>query len=56
MSHTLFGQAWNNRALAAFDPKTLRRAWAGEHHGWQKRAFFVRMFGEGVVDNGGPYR
>ncbi len=55
LAHTLFGQAWSN-ALHKFSASALRRGWSSEHHGFQKRAFLVKMFGEGVVDNGGPYR
>jgi hypothetical protein len=51
---SLFCQAWSE--LRRLKPVTLRRGWANEHHGWQKRAFFVKFSGEGVVDNGGPYR
>jgi hypothetical protein len=54
LEDTLFAQAWQE--LRRLKPVTLRRAWANEHHGWQKRAFFVKFAGEGVIDNGGPYR
>eukprot|EP00941_MAST-03F_sp_MAST-3F-sp1_P006463 g6463.t1 len=50
---SLFGQLWY--ALRKKPILRLKQAWSSKENP-QRRAFFVKIFGEGVVDQGGPYR
>ena len=34
----------------------LRRSWAAASSGWQRRNFYLKLYGEGSNDQGGPYR
>ena len=43
-------------ARAVFLHVTLRRDYSHSQDAGQQRSFFVKLIGEGVFDNGGPYR
>ena len=42
--------------MSSWDDRSLRRAFAHMQDAGQTRAFFVKFTGEGVDDQGGPYR
>jgi len=53
-SRSLFGQAYNQ--IGSKDSRFYRQEYVGMLDGGQKRSFRVEFIGEGVFDNGGPYR
>ena len=53
-ANSLFSQL--NQKLCAYQPHIFRQEFAGILDGGQKRCFRLQFKGEGVSDNGGPYR
>lgn len=53
-NRSLFGQAFKH--IGSKDGRLFRQEYVGMLDGGQKRAFRVEFIGEGVFDNGGPYR
>jgi len=51
---SVFGQLQNE--LSGWSGAALRRGFIAKGHGGQKRAFKVKLIGEGVNDYSGPYR
>jgi len=51
---SVFGQLLSS--MMSWDDRSLRRAYVHMQDAGQKRAFFVKFTGEGVDDQGGPYR
>ena len=51
---SVFGQLQSS--MMTWDDRSLRRAYVHMQDAGQKRAFFVKFTGEGVDDQGGPYR
>jgi hypothetical protein len=51
---SVFGQLM--ASMGAWDDRALRRAFVHMQDAGQSRAFFVKFSGEGVDDQGGPYR
>lgn len=51
---SLFGQLMT--ATRTWSDTAFRRAYSHVQDAGQRRAFFVKLLGEGVDDNGGPYR
>lgn len=54
LRHSLFGQAASQ--LDYMNPRELRRCFIRMLDDGQQRTFKVKFVGEGVTDNGGPYR
>lgn len=54
VGRSLFGQAF--KQIGGKDGRLFRQEYVGMLDGGQKRAFRVEFVGEGVFDNGGPYR
>lgn len=54
MKRSVFGQLYAE--TLRWPDYCFRRSYAGKGHGGQKRAFKVKLIGEGVDDYGGPYR
>lgn len=54
MKRTVFGQLYAE--MHKWSDVAFRRAYCGKGHGGQKRAFKIKLIGEGVDDYGGPYR
>ena len=54
MKRSVFGQLYAE--LMKWPDYAFRRAYCGKGHGGQKRAFKLKLIGEGVEDYGGPYR
>ncbi len=52
--NTVFGQLQTE--LRGWSGSALRRGYVAKGHGGQKRAFKVKLIGEGVNDYSGPYR
>ena len=52
--HSVFSQM--QREMRGWSGATLRRGFIAKGHGGQKRAFKVKLVGEGVNDYSGPYR
>ena len=52
--HSVFSQM--QREMRGWSGATLRRGFVAKGHGGQKRAFKVKLVGEGVNDYSGPYR
>jgi len=52
--HSVFYQL--QREMRGWSGATLRRGFVAKGHGGQKRAFKVKLVGEGVNDYSGPYR
>lgn len=52
--HSVFSQL--QREMRGWSGATLRRGFIAKGHGGQKRAFKVKLVGEGVNDYSGPYR
>merc|ERR1712194_484648 len=52
--HSVFSQL--QREMRGWSGATLRRGYVAKGHGGQKRAFKVKLVGEGVNDYSGPYR
>jgi len=52
--HSVFSQL--QREMRGWSGATLRRGFVAKGHGGQKRAFKVKLVGEGVNDYSGPYR
>lgn len=52
--HSVFSQL--QREMSGWSGATLRRGFVAKGHGGQKRAFKVKLVGEGVNDYSGPYR
>lgn len=52
--HSVFFQL--QREMRGWSGATLRRGFVAKGHGGQKRAFKVKLVGEGVNDYSGPYR
>lgn len=52
--HSVFVQL--QREMRGWSGATLRRGFVAKGHGGQKRAFKVKLVGEGVNDYSGPYR
>ena len=52
--NTVFGQLQTE--LRGWSSSALRRGYVAKGHGGQKRAFKVKLIGEGVNDDSGPYR
>jgi len=52
--HCVFSQL--QREMRGWSGATLRRGFVAKGHGGQKRAFKVKLVGEGVNDYSGPYR
>lgn len=52
--HSVFSQL--QREMKGWSGATLRRGFVAKGHGGQKRAFKVKLVGEGVNDYSGPYR
>lgn len=52
--HSVFSQL--QRETRGWSGATLRRGFVAKGHGGQKRAFKVKLVGEGVNDYSGPYR
>merc|ERR1712238_168001 len=53
-NHSVFSQL--QREMRGWSGATLRRGFVAQGHGGQKRAFKVKLVGEGVNDYSGPYR
>ena len=51
---SVFSQLYNE--IKSWSGTTLRRSFVAKGHGGQKRAFKVKLVGEGVNDYSGPYR
>jgi hypothetical protein len=54
LKFSVFGQLLEN--FNHWDSRSFRRSYAHMQDAGQPRAFFVRFIGEGVDDQGGPYR
>lgn len=54
LKRSVFGQLYAE--TLRWPDYSFRRSYAGKGHGGQKRAFKVKLIGEGVDDYGGPYR
>jgi len=54
MKRSVFGQLYAE--MMKWPDHSFRRAYCGKGHGGQKRAFKLKLVGEGVDDYGGPYR
>ncbi len=54
IQHSIFGQVASE--LRGAEPRQLRRSFVHPLDDGQMRTFKVKFTGEGVVDNGGPYR
>lgn len=52
--HSVFSQL--HREMRGWSGASLRRGFVAKGHGGQKRAFKVKLVGEGVNDYSGPYR
>ena len=52
--HSVFSQL--QREMRGWSVSALRRGFVAQGHGGQKRAFKVKLVGEGVNDYSGPYR
>ena len=56
MSWLLILSNISKEAMCNWDDRSLRRAFVHMQDAGQARAFFVKFTGEGVDDQGGPYR
>jgi len=54
LKRTITGQLLGE--LRPWTDAALRRSYVAKNHGGQRRAFKIKMVGEGVNDYGGPYR